>query len=461
MKRFAVIGGGISGLAAAHRLAELSRGQPGSFQITLLEASPRFGGLIETQREGPFLLERGADAFISDKPWGLELCRRLGIEREIIETSESFRRSFVVRGGRLVPVPAGFCLVGPTRLSALVRTPLLSWAGKARAAIEPFIPRRADDGEESVGQFIRRRFGPEVYDRLGQPMVGGIYSADPDRLSLQATLPKFREMERRCGSVVRGFRAAENQASGPRYSLFLSLKGGMERLVEALIQKMPEVALRHSSAVSRLEYREQRWVLTLQGGEAIHADAVCVAVPAGKAAALLDSCAPALSAELEAIAYESVAAVNVIFRRSDVAHPLDGFGFVVPAIEGRSILGATFSSVKFPGRTSEETVLIRAFVGGAFHRELVDLEDAAMKRMVVEELRGILGIRGEPVLVSIHRCRQAMPQYELGHLGKVAAIEEQAARYPGLHLTGNAYRGVGIPDCIHQAEMTADRMASA
>ncbi len=363
-KEFVVVGGGISGLAAAHRLAELSRGKRGSCRITLLEASPRFGGLIETRMEAGFLLESGPDSFLCENPWALDLCRRLGLEEEVIQTHEKLRRSFVVHGDSLSLKPA---------------------------ALQP-------------------------------------------------------------GDIERWY------AGGSRYGHMLSLKRGLRQLVEALVQKMPEVTLRRSSPVSRIERRE-RWVIVLHNrGESLPADAVCIALPAAKAAIVLSSGAPELNKELNAIPHESVATVNVAFRKGDVAHPLDGFGFVVPAIERRRILGATFSSVKFPDRAPEAAVLIRAFVGGAFHRELVDLDDAAMKQMVVEELRRMLGVHGEPILVSIRRHPQAMPQYELGHLARVAAIEEQAARYPGLYLTGNAYRGVGIPDCIHQAEMVAERM---
>ncbi len=365
MKRFVIIGGGISGLAAAHRLVELSRGQPNPFQITLLEASPRFGGLIETRQEGQFLLELGPDAFLCEKPSVMALCQRLGIQEEMIETDERFRRSFVLSGGEL---------------------------------------------------------------------------------SLKAGPSQWPEMERW-------------YAGGSRYNQMLSFKGGVEHLIQTLSRKMPEVELRLSSQAARIE-KGTCWAVILQNGETFQADAICVAVPAGKAAALLHPFAPELAAELNAIPYDSVATVNAVFRRSDVAHPLDAFGFVVPPSEHRRILGATFASVKFPGRATQDTVLIRAFVGGASRGQLVDLDDSGMKQMVVEELRRILGIRGEPILTVIRRHLQAIPQYRADHLEKVAAVENQAARYPGLYLIGNAYHGVGIPDCIRQAEMAAERMAA-
>lgn len=350
-------------MAAAHRLAELSRERRDSYRITLFEASPRFGGLIETRQEGQFLLESGPDAFLCEKPWVTDLCLRLGIREEMIRTDERFRRSFVLRGGEL---------------------------------------------------------------------------------TLNAGPSQWPEMERW-------------YAGGSRYSQMLSFRRGVEQLVHALSQKMPEVELRHSSPVARIEGGD-RWAVILQDGEVLHADAVCVAIPAGAAAALLQSFAPELAGQLNAIPHESVATLNAVFRRSDVAHPLDAFGFVVPSLERRRILGATFSSVKFPGRATQETVLIRAFVGGASHRELVELDDSAMKQMMAEELRRILGIRGEPILTAIRRYPQAMPQYKADHRKKVAAIEEQAARSPGLYVIGNAYHGVGIPDCVHQAETAAERM---
>ena len=365
MTRFVVIGGGVSGLAAAHRLAELRRGQPNPVQITLLEASSRFGGLIETRQEGQFLLELGPDAFLCGEPSVTDLCRRLGIQEEMIETDEKFRRSFVLTGGEL---------------------------------------------------------------------------------TLKAGPSQWPEMERW-------------YAGGSRYSQMFSFKGGVEHLIQTLSRKMPEAELRLSCPVARIE-KGMRWAVILQNGETLQADAVCIAIPAGKAAALLHPFAPELAAELNAIPYDSVATLNAVFRRSDVAHPLDAFGFVVPPSERRRILGATFASVKFPGRAAPETVLIRAFVGGTSRQDLVDLDDSGMKQMVIEELRRILGIRGEPILTVIRRHLQAIPQYRADHPEKVAAVEKQAARYPGLYLIGNAYHGVGIPDCIRQAEMAAEQMAA-
>ncbi len=465
--RFVIIGGGISGLCVAHRLTELHRARGLSSEITVLEASDRFGGVIETQRREGFLLEGGPDAFITDKPWALDLCRRLGIAEQLVETQEPFRRSFVIRRGRLVPVPEGWYLIAPARLATLLRSPLVTWRGKLRMACEPLIPPRAASGDESVGAFIRRRFGVEALRRVGQPMIGGIYTADPERLSLQATFPRFAEMERRHGSVLRGLRAgaegssrAVRRASGPRYSVFLALRGGLSTLVHALMARMPEASLRLRSAVTRIA-PGRGWTVTLRDGASLTADAVCLALPAHPAAALLRDCAPALSQELSGIPYESVATVNVAFRRADVRHPLDGFGFVAPAVERRRLVGCTFTSVKFPGRAPEGQVLLRAFVGGATHHELLAFDDEGLARVVLDELRDVLGLRGQPLFASVRRFPRAMPQYHIGHLDRVGRIEQLVSGYPGLSLTGNGYRGLGIPDCVHQAEDAAERMGSA
>ena len=463
-KRCVIIGGGISGLATAHRLVELCRERGVTLDITLLEASHRFGGVIETRQRDGCLLEGGPDAFISEKPWALELCRRIGLGDQIIETQETYRRSFIVRRGRLVQVPAGLYLISPSSLSTLMGMPLVSWPGKLRMACEPFIPPRRDEADESVGSFIRRRFGREALERIGQPMIGGIYTANPDALSVQATLPRFHEMERRHGSVIRALAAgasssngATAKASGPRYSLFVTLRGGLGTLIDRLIQCMPEVQLRHATPVARIE-RAGIWSVVLATGERWTADALCVALPADRAAPLLSSSAPEVARALAGIPYESVATVNMAFHRADVPHPLNGFGLVVPAIERHRMVGCTFSSVKFAGRASASSVLLRAFVGGAMHRDVFALDDAALGTMVRQALRDLLDITAPPRFVSIHRHPQAMPQYQVGHLARVSAMEREAARYPGLFLTGNGYRGIGIPDCIHQAERTAERL---
>lgn len=472
--RIVIIGGGISGLAVAHRLVELGRQTHAPLAITVLEAHERFGGVIRTDARDGALLEAGPDAFITEKPHAVELCRRLGLAEELLSTQPACRRSFIVKDGRLIAVPDGWYLIAPGRLMTLWRTPLLSWRGKARMACEPFMPVRRD-GDESVASFIRRRFGREALERIGQPMISGIYTADPEQLSLQAAMPKLADMERRYGSVMNALRAHRRDrngttaharpgsrqdfagASGPRYSLFVTLRGGMQRLIEALAQSMPEATLRTRAVAVRL-IKGTSWTVVLTDGARLDADLLCVALPAQRAASLVESCDVSLAEELRRIPYESVATVNMTFRQIDVPHPPSGFGFVVPAVERRPIVGCTFSSVKFAGRAQDGTVVLRTFVGGALHRQAFALDDAAMRQTVLGQLKELLGIRAEPLMTSIARFPQAMPQYHVGHLARVDVIEGAVARHPGLSLTGNAYRGIGIPDCIHQAEVTAERM---
>ncbi len=468
--RVIVVGGGLSGLAAAHRFAELGRGgglpaAPGAAQagrpvaVTVLEASPRLGGVIATERSGGFLLEAGADAFLTDRPWAADLCRRLGIAGQLIETAPDGRRSFIVRGGRLVPVPSGWYLLAPDRWATLLQSPLLGWRGKLRMALEPLIPPRRDAADESVAEFVRRRFGREALARVGQPMLAGITTADPERLSLRAAMPAFAEMEARHGSVLRALRArAAGGASGPRYHLFASLRGGVQQLIEALAAAaVPDVAIRCRARVAAVTPGSD-WTVLLEDGETLRADAVCLAVPAPHAARLLGAADAPLAALLARIPYASVATVQLGFRRRDVAHPLDGFGFVVPEAESLNLIGCTFASRKFEGRAPEDMVLLRAFLGGALHEADAALDDDALISRSRETLGRLLGITAAPQLAAARRFPASMPQYHVGHQEVVRRIEAAAARHRGLGLTGNAYRGVGIPDCIRHAEATAEQL---
>ncbi len=461
-KRVIIIGGGISGLSAAYRLHELSCQRGIELDVTVLEGSGRLGGIIRSERRDGFLLEHGADAFLAEKPWVVDLARRLGIEDKLQRTQSSMRRSFVLHHGKLAQVPEGFYLLASGDIKTLFQASFLSWPGRLRMACELFIPPSEPiEEDESVGSFVRRRFGREALQRIAQPMIGGIYTADPDQLSLQATFPIFQEMVSNHGSVMKAIRRKKQEekdgihsASGPRYSLFLSFTEGMEILVKTLIEKMPGVTFKTRVPVTRIEYRDQ-WKVEMHGREVLEADVLCLAIPAYKTAELLRPFAADVAQELDEIPYGSVATVNFGYKREDIDHPLNGFGFVVPDVERRNLLGCTFSSVKFSGRAPEEMVLLRAFVGGKPHQNMLELDDEGMGNKVAEELKQILGIRKPPVFVSISRFSRAMPQYGVGHLNRVGWLEKQMGDYEGLYLTGNAFRGVGIPDCIRQAEEIA------
>jgi len=470
--RIAVIGGGISGLAAAHRLVELSRATGRVLDVHLLEGSRRLGGVIATERSGDFLIESGPDSFLSEKPAALQLCERLGLTERLVGTREEFRRTYVVHRGRLHALPDGFLLMAPTRLWPLATSGLFSWSGKLRMALDLVLPRGIRLPDESLAQFVTRRLGREALERVAQPLVGGIYTADPQRLSLAATMPRFLEMERTQRSVILAMwrqrrRAAAADGSGARWSLFLSFDTGLQCLVDRLAAALPEGVVRLGQPVRALR----------RGGDAIDAppadaarwqtdagtayDAVIVATPAHAAAALLADTDPTLAAELGAIAYASSAIVTLAYRREDIPYPLDGFGFVVPHREGRALLAGTFSSLKYPGRAPRDHVLVRAFVGGALRPELAALDDASVLARVRHELAELLGVQVAPQLTRIARWPASMPQYDVGHLERVRRITARAAAHPGLHLAGNAYGGVGIPDCIRSGELAADEVMRA
>jgi len=459
-----VVGAGIAGLATAYRLMRLAAERGMQLNLTVLEAEDRPGGNIESMVSDGFVLERGPDSIITEKPWGVALCREVGLEERLIPTDPNHRGSFVVRGRRLYPVPDGFHLLAPSKIRPFVTSRLFSIGGKLRMACEPFIPARRESGDESLASFVRRRLGREALDRIAQPMVGGVYTADPEQLSLLATMPRFLDLERKHGSVIRGMmkaarqaRSAVGSARGPRYDLFVALEGGLEELPRRLLELLPKGTLRTGAPVARVRREQRRWIVDT-AGDSMSADAVCLAVPAHAAARILTSEAPKLAAELEPIPYASAATVNLIYRREQIGHSLGGFGFVVPAVEKRSILACTFGSQKYRGRAPAGLVILRAFVGGAMFPEKFDLDDDELIAATIADVSELLSIRGEPARVLLSRYHRSMAQYHLGHLDRVERIERLIVTEPGLALAGNAYRGTGIPDCIHSGETAAARL---
>ena len=463
MKKVAIVGGGIAGLSTAYFLSEQAAQRGIKIGITVVEREKRLGGLIQTIHRDGCLMEAGPDAFLSEKPAAADLCKRIGLERELIPTNPKFRRSFLVWNKKLNPVPEGFYLLAPTRWESLIRTPLLSWRGKLRAAMEWMIPADRSGIDCSVADFVRRRFGPELFERIAQPMVGGIYTADLEKLSVQAALPKFYAMEQQYGSVCRAlFRKAKTEASdtasGPRYSLFLSLQGGMEHLIERLRDAISGVECLTGNGVEQLECSTNGWKLNLTDGAMIKADAVCLAIPANAAVFLTRSLSGELADLLGSIPYESVVTMNLVYRTEDLPAELTGLGFVVPPSEGNDLVGCSFSSIKFEGRVPQDYLLLRAFIGGALDRGAVDRSDSELTNSVRDWLRQLLGITAKPRQITIHRLRASMPQYTVGHRERVEQIMQQQAKLPGFFLTGNSYDGVGIPDTIEHARKTADRV---
>ena len=464
-KDIIVIGGGISGLAAAHRLTELSRTGSTAYRVTLLEASDRLGGVIATEHADNLLLELGPDSYITDKPAALRLCERLGLADRLIAPQQGGLKLYTVHRGALEPLPEGFLLMAPTRVGSVLQSPVFSWSGKLRMALEPLIPRRSHDGDESLASFVRRRLGREVLERVAQPLIGGIYASDPEALSLAATMPRFPDMERNHRSVIVGSRRAQRRRAqaadetGARWSLFVSIDGGMEVLVRRIEEALGPGVARLGETVRELSWNPdaRRWRVDT-GHSSVEGDAVICTLPAFAAGHALTTLDPELARELKAIPFSSTATVNLAYRRSDIAHPLDGYGFVVPHVEHRKIMACTFSSVKYAGRAPEDIALLRCFAGGALQPDLLDQPDELLEAQVREDLEALLGISGTPILCRTTRYPDCMPQYNVGHLDRVERIETRLHQFPTLALAGKSYRGVGIADCIASGEAAADGM---
>ncbi len=460
MPRVVVIGGGISGLAAAYTIVAARS----DLDVTVLEASARVGGTQSTElTDDGFLIERGPDSFITDKPWALALAKSLGLESEIISTNAEHRGSYVVSKGRLERVPDGFSLMAPTRALSFLRSPIFSWRGKARVALELALPRGRARDDESLAGFVQRRFGHEAFERLAQPMVAGIYGADPFRLSLRATMPRFLEAERESRSVILNLRAKEKKAkaehgAGARYGLFASFRRGMQTLPDALEKQLGDRIRTNVRVTSIARNDLGQYALTLASGETLTADAVISALPAPSAAPILRALDARLFSLLGDIEHGSTAMVTFAYRTADVPHPLDAFGFVVPTIERRACLASTWASVKFAGRAPAGMCLLRVFIGGQNADALLAQGDDELIAVAKSELRDLMGIAVTPHLTRVQRWPHAMPQYLIGHLDRVAAVERVMQDHASLALAGNALHGVGIPDAIHAGEMAAERV---
>lgn len=452
----AVVGGGISGLAAAHRLKELETGHP----ILLLESRDRLGGVLETVRQDGYLIETSADNFITKLPYAEQLAERLGLAGELLPTEPSLRRALTVNRGKVVPVPEAFVLMSAGRIGPILSSPILGWRGKLRLFGEPLVPRRTAAADESVADFARRRLGDEAFRRLVQPLVAGIYTADPEKLSMQATMRQFVERERQHGSLWRARRAeASGGDSGARYSAFVAPRQGMTQLVEAVAASLPPSSVRLGTTVETVRRQGHDWHLDHCDGQTTRTAAVIVATPAAAAGRLLAGVDAELARKLRSIEQAGASIVVLGVRSSQVKLAIRGFGFVVPQIEGRRIIAASFSSLKFPGRAPDDRLLIRVFVGGALQPELADLPDDQLVELARGELAELVGLEGEPELTRVVRWPSSMPQYHVGHIDRIAEIERRVAAQPGLDLAGNAYHGVGIPQCVHSGEVAAERIA--
>lgn len=454
--RTAIIGGGIAGMAAAYEL-ERARAAGTSAEYTLFEAGNRLGGVLASEIVNGAVLERGPDSFLTEKQAGAELCRELGLAGDLIPSNDAARKTYVAAKNRLIPLPDGLMFLVPTKLVPTATTRLFSFGTKMRMAKELLHPPRPSWRDESVAALVERHFGAEVVDRLADPLLSGIYGGDATQLSVRSVLPRMVELERTYGSLTRGMIAAHKQmkarsAGRERPPAFTSLRGGMQQLVDALEARLEPAWVRLSSAVSAVERVGGGWRVA-GGGKDEFYDAVIVAAPAWAAGELLRQVDSALSEELCGIPYSSSITVNLMYDEAKLGRLPDGFGFLVPASEKRAILACTFIHRKFLGRTPKGKIVLRSFLGGVRNEALMSETDDALVAMVRRELSEILGepVIGrnvEPEHAQVSRWRRAMAQYAVGHQARMHRVTARVETLPGLRLVGNAYDGIGIPDCI-------------
>lgn len=470
--RTAIIGGGIAGLAAAYEL-EKARAAGAAADYTLFEAGPRLGGVLSSQIVQGAVVERGPDSFLSEKTAGAELCRDLGLGDDLVLSNDVARKTCVVIHNRLVPLPDGLMFMVPTKLIPTAMSPLFTMKTKMRMAMELMLRPRAGHGDESVAALVERHFGAEVVDRLVDPLLSGIYGGDAAQLSARTVLSRMVEMEARYGSLTRGMlsahrqmraRAAQNGARPAARPVFTTLRGGMQQLVDALEARIDPALVRRSTAVRCLEKSASGWKVVAGDMSGLY-DAVIVASPAWAAAEMLGSVDRTLSHELASIPYSSSITVNLIYDEGTIGRLPDGFGFLVPTSEGRSILACTFVHRKFLGRTPKGKAVLRAFLGGVKNEALLAESDDELLARVRRELSEILGAHviahnAEPEFAQVARWRRAMAQYAVGHQERMRRIQDQLQALPGLQLAGNAYDGIGIPDCIRLGRQAARDLLS-
>ena len=450
MTRIAIIGGGISGLAAAFEL-EQRRQSDANLEYTLYESSSRLGGVLRTESIDGCVVEAGPDSFVTEKPWAADLARSVGLGDQLIGSNDADRKTYILVRGRLVEMPDGLMFMVPTRILPTGLSPLFSWKTKLRMLRELLYPPRPVNEDESVATFVMRHYGSEMVDRLADPLLSGVYGGDAANLSVPAVLPRFAEMERTHGSLGRAMLAARKKmADGPRHSpppLFTSLKNGMQHLAETVASQLTPSSVLTDAPVHAIQPEAGGWVVSA-GLQSDHFDGAVVALPGSAAAHVLRLANAELSAELAAIRYSSSITVGLGYDHEVRRSLPPGFGFLVPRSEGRRLLAATFVHNKFPHRTPEDRALLRCFFAGESAENVWPLSDEQIVGIVRNELQQIVGLRAEPLFARVYKWKSAMAQYGVGHLARLDRIEGLRKALPGLALAGNGYRGIGVPDCV-------------
>ncbi len=474
MKRVAIVGGGVSGLAAAFALEERRR-NGAVLEYVLYESSPHPGGVLRTELIDGCLVEAGPDSFITEKPWAADLCRAVGLGNQLIGSNDAERKTYILVRGRLVVIPDGLMFMVPTKILPTILSPLFSWKTKVRMTCELFQRPRVAEGDESVASLIERHYGAEMVDRLADPLLSGIYGGEATALSVRAVLPRFAEMERTHGSLGRAMLAARKKMSSatgrPAPPIFTSLKNGMQELVRAIISRLPPLSLLTHTPVRAVRPDAGGWAVSA-GPRSGHFDAVILAVPTYAAAEMLRSGSAGTSSELEAapatqlatelagIQYSSSITIGMGYGREVRQSLPPGFGFLVPRSEGKRMLAATFVHNKFPNRAAPDRAMLRCFIGGVRAEAEWTLSDDQIVGMVRSELQQVLGLRSEPLFARVYRWKAAMAQYGVGHLERLERIEHLRQQLPGLALAGNGYRGIGVPDCIRSGREAAAQVVA-
>lgn len=457
MRRIAIIGGGVSGLSAAFAI-EQERRAGARVEYVVFESSTRFGGVLVTEQVDGCLIEAGPDSFLTEKPWAADLCRELGLTNQLIGSNDADRKTYILVNGKLVVIPDGLMFMVPTKILPTVLSPLFTAGTKIRMAREWFHPPHKADGDETVAALVERHYGPEMVDRLADPLLSGVYGGKASQLSARAVLPRFAEMEAQHGSLGRAMLASRKKMAaatkGPARPLFTSLKNGMQQMVDALLSCLSQSSLRANTPVTDLGRAPDGWIVAA-GARSDFLDGVILAVPTQAASALLRSASPDLATELAGIQYSSSVTLTLGYDQKVRGSLPAGFGFLVPRSEGKRMLACTFVHNKFPHRAPADRALVRCFLGGARDQQILDLADGEIVNIARKELGEILGLQADPLFARVYKWRGAMAQYGVGHLERLERIDHLRSQFPGLYLAGNGYRGIGVPDCVRSGSDAA------
>jgi protoporphyrinogen/coproporphyrinogen III oxidase len=447
MKRVAIVGSGISGLTCAVALQEKG------IDFTVFEKESDPGGKLKTEKRDGFILEAGPDSFLPEKYWSVDLIRKIGLTDQMLCSNDEHKGTYIYSGGRLHRLPEGVMLMVPTMITPLLKSSLISLPGKLRMGMELFIPRNKERIDESLAQFVTRRLGQECLEKIAEPLVAGIHTSNPDNMSVLAIFPRFVDMEQKYGSLIRGMIQAMKNAPAkdplaPQMTYFMSLKEGMYQLTEGCIAAIGRNRIETGAELLKVSHKAHGYELLFKDGRALLFDEVVLSTPAYTSKELLHDLDSGLARSLGSIEWSSTATISLAFKKADVRKATPGFGFIVPKVEGRRLNAATWSSIKWSFRAPDEYLLVRSFVGGGHHEELVFSSDAQVTEIVLDELKALAGIDAQPVLTKITRWPMAMPKYTVGHLGRISTIAEHLSKHSGLHLIGCSYRGIGIGDCV-------------